>query len=258
MKRAMRARLSHTRMTNMASSICQLKTNYKQMKNRTILFLIVGVVFININSFGQGKDSIVKIEEQQTNLTSFPTDSLFEIFSKQQKEIIEIKNLLNNKNESSLYPVLGYILAFIVGLISALVSYRVGANQNKTNLKIKQIEIVCNDKERLSDLKKDITYRVLTNKSTTNGIVASLIDNVIYKILETLKLSEYFKDSFIAEINSTNTEYQRFAQNAMLNNNFSPELPQELLEKLKSADKLISINLDEEIRKKQKKIEELV
>lgn len=228
------------------------------MKIRAILSLFIGVMFVKINIFGQKQDSILKVEKQQTTLTSSTADSLFQILGKQQKEITEINNLLNTKSESSSYPGLGYLFAFIGVLVTAVVSYRVGTNQNKTNLKIKKIEIASSDKEKLSALKRNILHRPLANTLTPKEFVTSLIDNVIYKILETLKLSEYFEESFIAELNNTNKEFQRLAQNEKLNNRSAFQIPETLLEKLKSADKTISLNIDDEIRKRQKKIEELI
>lgn len=228
------------------------------MKIKAVLSLIIGLIFININIFGQELDSIVKVEKQQTYVTSFPADNLFQLLSKQQKEITEINNLLNTKSESSTYSGLVYLLAFIGVLITAVVSYRVGTNQNKTNLKIKKIEITSSDKEKLSALKKNILHRPLAKTLTREEFVTSLIDNVIYKIHETLKLSEYFEESFIAELNNTNQEYQRLVQEEKLNNRSAFQIPVTLLEKLKSADKTISINIDDEIRKRQNKIEELI
>ena len=233
-----------------------------KFKILTIVFICISFAFFNTNGFGQNKDSVRLNDEAIKSIPVITIDSLYSSLSIQQSMIQELKGEITTKNESSNYAILGYILAFLGVLITAGVSYRVGTNQGKSNLKIKRIDILSYDKAKLTDLKKEIIGHKLNlpnNQTITHDQMgSSAIDSIVFKILEVLKVSEYFEVDFINRIREYNETLQNFMGTAKLGQPIDEVKARETIGQLKDIEKLIVENIDSEIKKRQLNIEELL
>jgi hypothetical protein len=219
-------------------------------------------VFFNTNGFGQKKDSLRQNEKTIQSISVCTIDSLYRLLSVQQNMIEELKGEIPTRKESPAYPFWGYVLAFLGALITAGVSYRVGTNQGKSNLNIKRIDILSYDKAKLTDLKKEIIGHMLNlpkNQTITHEQMgSSAIDSIIFKILEVLKISEYFEVNFINRIREYNDTLQNFMGTAKLGQPVDEAKASETVGQMKDIEKLIVENIDSEIKKRQLNIEELL
>lgn len=231
-------------------------------KVKTTVFIFITFIFLNINGFGQQKDSLSPNETPIQDISAWTMDSLYGLLNVQKNMIEGHKEEITTKKESSTYPIIGYVLAFLGVLITAGVSYRVGTNQGKSNLKIKRIDILSYDKAKLTDLKKDIIGHKLNLPNNTTitheQMVASAIDSIVYKILEVLKVSEYFEIDFIKRIREYNDTLQNFMGTVKLGQPIDEAKSRETVKELKDIEKLIVENIDSEIKKRQLNIEELL
>ena len=87
---------------------------------------------------------------------------------------------------------------------------------------------------------------------------ASAIDSIVFKILEVLKISEYFEEDFIKTIRKFNDTLQNFMGTAKLGQPIDEAKARETIGKLKDIERLIIENIDSEIKKRQQNIEELL
>jgi len=234
------------------------------MKLKIILIFFFGIFFLRINANEMSKkpDSLELIKTKVHLVSNNSIDSLFDLLEKENKLILELKDEISSKKDTSSYPIIGYILAFIGVLITAGVSYKIGTNQGKSNLKIKRIDILTYDKSKLTDLKKEIVGRKLDLPNhqiiTPEQMGSSAIDSIVFRILEVLKLSEYFDTNFIQQITEYNDSLQGFMGAAKLGQQIDNDKARQVLETMKDIEKLINENLNTEIKKRQMNIEELL
>jgi len=234
------------------------------MKHLKILILSLCIFLprINANELNNMQDSLETKKLNNYNIGNNSPDSVLILLEQEKKLILELRDQFTSKIESPSNPIIGYILAFIGVLITAGVSYKVGINQGKSNLKIKRIDILTYDKSKLTDLKKEIVGHKLDLPNhkiiTLEQMGSSAIDSIVFRILEVLKLSEYFDINFIQQITEYNDSLQRFMGSAKLGQKIDENEARQVLERMKDIEKLITENVNSEIKKRQINIEELL
>lgn len=226
--------------------------------NKIITLFIISC-FFSIKLYSQ--DSI-NLPENDSLTTEITPEDLKEVVTKQSKSLQQIIDKLDKKENSATDPLIGYVLAFLGVLISSIVSFRIGTNQGKSNLKIKKIDILTQDKAKLTDLKKAIISRKLdlpNNQTITQEQMGtSAIDSIVFRILEVQKVSEYFPEDFISKISNYNNSLQGFMGNAKLGNQINEEEAKIVLSQMKGIETLITDNINTEIKKRQESIDSLL
>lgn len=230
--------------------------------SRIIPILIISSLF-SINSFSQDSIKLTVNDSLKQSLTKeISLNELKELVIEQSKSLQEVRDKLNQEGNSSIDPLIGYILAFLGVSISAFVSFKIGTNQGKSNLKIKKIDILTHDKSKLADLKGTIIGKKIdlpTNQTITHEqMSSSAIDSIVFRIQEVQKVSEFFQEDFISKISNYNNSLQNFMGTAKLGKPIDEEEAKKVLAQMKNIETLITENIDAELKKRQQSIDALL
>ena len=226
--------------------------------SKIISIILIGLFIIN--SFSQ--ESIKFKSNDSLYQLSIKENSIKKLLIEQSKSLQEISGKLDKEGNSSTDPLVGYIFAFLGVSISAFVSFKIGTNQGKSNLKIKKIDILTHDKSKLIDLKGAIIGKRLdlpTNEAITHEQMGSFaIDSIVFRIQEVQKVSEFFQDDFISIITKHNNSLQKFMGLAKLGKSFDETEEKKIINQIKEIEILITKNINEEIKKRQQIIDSLL